>query len=274
MTEVLRPLTLGELLDRTISLYRRHAVVFSGLIAIPALLGVSARIVQATYLSRNPDIDLTRVLIMVVGFFVFLIVMMISTSISQAATMVAVSQVHLGRPVSIAESFAALRGRLLRLCVITVSLGVILLSTALLLILPIFYFALRWSLAVPAAVLENCGLGQSMDRSATLVEGQYGRIFMIYLLYFVLLMILSSAVQTPMVIILLMRGGDVTAMPLWMTLVTEISSFFVQCLVGPLLTIAIALAYYDARVRKEAFDLQHMLAQLEPGETRQPVLTS
>jgi hypothetical protein len=274
MTEVLRPLTLGELLDRTISLYRRHALVFSGLIAIPALLSVSARIVQTTYLSRNPDLDLTRVLILIAGFFVFIIASMIATSISQAATMVAVSQVHLGRPVSIAESFAALRGRLIRLCFITVSLGILLICTIFLFILPVFYFALRWSLAVPAAVLENRGLGQSMDRSATLVEGQYGRIFMIYLLYFVLMMILSSAVQTPLVIVALMRGADLMALPLWLSLAGDIASFFVHVLVGPLLTIAIALAYYDARVRKEAFDLQHMLAQLEPAGTGQPVLTS
>lgn len=36
-----------------------------------------------------------------------------------------------------------------------------------------------------------------------------------------------------------------------------------QSLVGPLLTIALTLLYYDQRVRKEGFDLQLMMSNLE-----------
>ena len=36
-----------------------------------------------------------------------------------------------------------------------------------------------------------------------------------------------------------------------------------QSLVGPLATIAFSLVYYDERVRKEAFDLQLMMATLD-----------
>ena len=35
---VLRPLSLGEILDRTFSLYRRHFLLFVGITAIPHLL--------------------------------------------------------------------------------------------------------------------------------------------------------------------------------------------------------------------------------------------
>jgi len=37
-------------------------------------------------------------------------------------------------------------------------------------------------------------------------------------------------------------------------------------LTGPLATIGIALIYYDERVRKEAFDLQLMMASLDTPE--------
>jgi len=42
MTDTLRPMTLGELLDRTFLLYREHFMLFVGLIALPhlALLAV------------------------------------------------------------------------------------------------------------------------------------------------------------------------------------------------------------------------------------------
>ena len=38
-------------------------------------------------------------------------------------------------------------------------------------------------------------------------------------------------------------------------------------LVGPLATIAMTMIYYDQRVRKEGFDLQLMMAALQPGST-------
>jgi len=40
-----------------------------------------------------------------------------------------------------------------------------------------------------------------------------------------------------------------------------IGTFLTQCLVGPLMTIGTSLIYYDQRVRREAFDLQHMMSR-------------
>ena len=44
-----------------------------------------------------------------------------------------------------------------------------------------------------------------------------------------------------------------------------IGSFLSTSFVGPLLEIAFTLIYYDERVRKEGFDLQLMMANLESG---------
>jgi hypothetical protein len=41
-----------------------------------------------------------------------------------------------------------------------------------------------------------------------------------------------------------------------------LSGFIVGLLTGPLASIALALVYYDERVRKEAFDLQLMMSNL------------
>jgi hypothetical protein len=54
-----------------------------------------------------------------------------------------------------------------------------------------------------------------------------------------------------------------TVLPAWFQVYAALGSFFTQCLVGPLLTIATALIYYDERVRKEGFDLQYMISNLE-----------
>ncbi|MGB7283639.1 MAG: hypothetical protein WBE13_15335 [Candidatus Acidiferrum sp.] len=51
----LRPLSVGELLDRTFSLYRRHFLLFIGISAIPELLVLALQLVQlAVVPSRLP----------------------------------------------------------------------------------------------------------------------------------------------------------------------------------------------------------------------------
>jgi hypothetical protein len=42
-------------------------------------------------------------------------------------------------------------------------------------------------------------------------------------------------------------------------LLRSVGSFFAGALAGPIATIAVALVYYDQRIRKEAFDLQWMM---------------
>jgi len=46
---------------------------------------------------------------------------------------------------------------------------------------------------------------------------------------------------------------------------SALGNFASTSLVGPLLTIALTLIYYDERVRKEGFDLQLMMSTLEGG---------
>lgn len=48
----LRPLSLGEVLDRTFSLYRRHFLLFIGIAAIPHLLTLALGLLQVLYLQH------------------------------------------------------------------------------------------------------------------------------------------------------------------------------------------------------------------------------
>ena len=55
-TAELRPLSLGELLDRTFTLYRNHFWVFVGIMAIPAALGIPVNyLVSRSYLENFGD---------------------------------------------------------------------------------------------------------------------------------------------------------------------------------------------------------------------------
>src|SRR6185436_7400342 len=222
MTHVLRPLTLAELLDRTFSLYRQHILVFIGLIALPNLLLVGARIVNTAAATGVSEDQVGRLTISLVTTLVLGMASMFTMAISQAATMVAVSRLHLNQPVSIGGAFAGLRHRIFKLCVITIALVIQIAVCLLMCILPGIYVWLRWSLAIPVAVLEEAGLRRSMARSATLVEGQYGRVFMVYLLYVLLSMSFQSALLAPLFIIAIITGDFPGGLPLWLQIGLEV----------------------------------------------------
>ena len=47
------------------------------------------------------------------------------------------------------------------------------------------------------------------------------------------------------------------------------NEFISALIAGPIAAIAMALVYYDERVRKEAFDLQVIMESIRPGESTQ-----
>src|SRR2546429_8833007 len=47
----LRPLSLGEILDRTFTLYRKHFLLFAGITAIPQLLVLALRLAQTLFMT-------------------------------------------------------------------------------------------------------------------------------------------------------------------------------------------------------------------------------
>jgi hypothetical protein len=144
-------------------------------------------------------------------------------------------------------------------------IGIAVIFATLLLIVPGILLALTWSLALPVVVLERRGVGASMSRSSALTRGSRGRIFVIYVLFIVLSYILYSLWEVPLVIGIGLYAPDrmMQGVPVWAGIAFAVGAFITQCVAGPLLTIALSLMYYDQRVRKEAFDLEHMMSQLD-----------
>lgn len=266
MTTPLRPLTLGELLDRTFLLYRTHFVVFVGIAALPQLAVLAFGLVNASTGPRSA-ISLAGLLMSLASILLLLIV----NAITQAATVVAVSELHLDRPASIGGAFAAVRGRIVGLCLIITGVGFLIGLGTLALIVPGIILFLRWSLVVPVAVLEHVGMRDAMSRSATLTKGHRGRVFMIYFLFIVLTLVFAALWELPVMpaITAAVQGG--VQAPAWTQVVLSIGSFVTATLASPLMTIAFSLMYYDERVRKEAFDLEHMLSQMDRPATASEV---
>jgi len=262
MTTALRPLSTGELLDRTFSLYRSHFGLFIGLFALPHLVVLAFQCLGVAIKSPgNQLLDVFSTLFWSLGA---LFLTTIVSAVSQAATVIAVSQVHLDRPAGVADSFSRVKGEIVGVIGMTILVELGVGAGFIALVVPGIILAMMWSLAVPVKVLENKGATDAMTRSADLTKGDRGRIFVIWLLFVVLSFGVGLLLRWP----LEMAAGVSSMVGLqrssrgWQAALL-VSTFVSECLVGPLATIAFSLVYYDERVRKEAFDLQLMMTTLD-----------
>jgi len=140
----LRPLSLGELLDRTFRIYRNHFFLFVGIMAMPAalLLPVNVFTLSRQNAQLNPAIAassapptfpaLSVIIGAIFGVIIGLVVFGALYSIAVAAASTAVADVYLGRTATIRGSFGRIRGRFWRLIGVVVNvflriLGLILL---------------------------------------------------------------------------------------------------------------------------------------------------
>jgi hypothetical protein len=266
----LRPLSLGEILDRTFTLYRRNFLLFLGITAIPHLLLLAFNIVQAMLTPAPVPVSAPTVenfqgsVPAVFGGVLFFgivaggLVLLLAWLFSLGATVFAVSDLYLGRPTSIGQSFGRMRGELLSLFGVLVLNLLAVFAGLIFLFIPGIYIACRLMVTVPAALLENIGPGDSLSRSFQLTKDFAWRSFLIYLLYEVLSWTATSLFAIPFFIGLAQAQKTPAMWHFWLVLV-QLGSFVGRILVGPFLTIATAVLYYDLRVRKEAFDLQVLM---------------
>lgn len=116
----------------------------------------------------------------------------------------------------------------------------------------------KYSLAVPACLLEKAEAVQAMRRSAVLTKGSLWRIFLIYLLMGLIGAVFSIVLQLP--------ANFLVSTSTFLALIWQsVATFIAFSLSFPISNIAISLVYYDQRVRKEAFDLQLMMEALGQG---------
>jgi hypothetical protein len=266
MATALRPLTTGELLDRTFSLYRSHFALFLGIFALPHLCVLAFQCLALAF--QSPGNQVRNVLMAAIFSVLAGLLSIVVIAASQAATVVAVSNVYLDRPASVMDSFSKVKHQIGGVIWLSSKVGFLVVLACIALIVPGILLAVRWSLAVPVKVLEGKSSGEAMSRSAELTLGNRGRVFVIWFLFVILSIGVSMLLQWPIQIAAAGAGGLAAlqhAAVGW-RVASLVATFISQCLVGPLATIAFSLVYYDERVRKEAFDLQLMMTTLDaPG---------
>ena len=264
----LRPLSIGELLDRTFSLYRRNFLLFVGIAALPQLLVLALQLVQVIltpakmgvarpateeFQAASPVFTTVGVAGIIVLTLVGIIVYFIAYLFSQGATVYAVSELYLGRPTTIGQSLSRVRGELGSLFGVIILNGLVTGLCFLLLIIPGIYMACRLCVCIPAALLENLGPRDSLERSFGLTKDNAGRAFLILLLYVVILYAALFLFDMPFAFGVQSAAHDPAMLRVW-TALMQVGNFVASILVTPVFTIAASIFYFDLRVRKEAYD--------------------
>jgi hypothetical protein len=116
--------------------------------------------------------------------------------------------------------------------------------------------ALRYSLAIPACVVENLKARKAIRRSIELSKGSRGRIFVLWLLVGIIWVALFMITNAFFFIYSAAHKG---ILPIGFSILQQFLAFFMNTFVVPISATGITLFYYDQRIRKEGFDIEWMM---------------
>jgi hypothetical protein len=276
----LRPLSLGELLDRTFFLYRRHFLLFVGIAGIPYLVLIAVGLVfvlLARFAGTVPSVPpnhmpLTGPAIGAIGggIFVTVLVFLSLFLISAGAAVFAVSEIYTGRQARIRSVLRLALARFWTILAVMFLSMIIAMAGLIFLIIPGIYLACRVSVGTAAALIDEIGAVDAVRRSFALTKDFAGRAFVIILLTVAMSWAVVAVLQLPFMILVLASAKHPMLVILW-TILMEVGNVLGSVLVAPVSTIAFALYYYDLRVRKEAFDLQMMMQAIGADPMPPPI---
>lgn len=297
-----RAQAVGELLDSAFTLYRRNfrlIVAITAVIQVPLALfsyvayrltgfeGAATRLQQLTAggtitSQQLSDLKSPLITLAAVAVAVFLVQVLLVQPLATAAMTRAVSDIYLDKPTSVGAVYSAVARRIgavigVSVLLILVGLGIFaavaLLSLGavvaagqagaalLVLIIPAAAFAIvvfytRWLFAAPIVILEHLGPVAALRRSWRLVRGCTGRVFGITLLVGLITGILSATV-TALLSVATQFGDDNIRL-----VMNQLATLIVGVLIQPISFIVVVLLYYDVRIRREAFDIEMLAANL------------
>jgi len=264
----LRPLEIGDLLDETFRVYRRHFFLFAGLsiiLSIPqaALSGYGYYSFLGTFtqqLATGGPVNLGQLQTSIIALAVGVVVFLVISPFYYGSVTYAACQSAIGRAVTPGEVVSAVMRKYFPL------LGYVLLfylMSVLFCVFPLWVWILTgWIAVMPVMFVEDIGLVGAMGRSWRLVQGRWWRTFLIILLTLIVSYFASLALGA-----FLSLGQyliEIVAAPLVALSIATAAAEVVRSLVNPLFQIVIVLVYFDLRVRREGLDL-FQLAQRVPA---------
>jgi len=283
LSKTLHPMTVGDILDRSIQLYRSNLLKFIGIV----LLVKGPYLVLEETLTRlmvpyTPEMNAAQTTIYeasVVGI-IRLIELLIVGPILIAAMTIAISDRFLDRDIGVTEAYRKIVRRFLPLLGTILLTGMIISAVLLaciflgffmlmaggqggfIVVLPgviLFIILWIWFAFIPQTVIiEGEGGVSAMKRSKYLVKGYFLKAFALIILVFIAVSLISGITSygVQKAFVFLGQYGIYLA---------KGTANVLSVLLEPFRIAAMTLLYYDFRIRKEGFDLEIMAEELEAG---------
>lgn len=257
MAVELRPLGLGEKLDAAFSLYRRN---FFTLIAIVAVVVVPFQLLNVALSPAadlfEPDTQdfnggalLMLLVLQVLGF--------VANTLATGSATKAIADDYLGEVPDWLDSIKYGFSRLWPLVLGSILFGIGIFIGLVLLIIPGIILWVSWSIWVPAVIVEDMSATAALGRSNQLVGGSRWSVFGYFIVVYVIVWLIS-AVVTATLGALIFGGLDGAAL----TAASAVIGIALALFTTPFVVAATVVLYFDQRVRREAFDVAHLAAQI------------
>jgi uncharacterized membrane protein len=252
---MLRPLSVGEILDTSFSLYRRHfgALATVSLICTGLPLVLRLFIEAAGGMFNNIPLSLLYMLSLVV-----------LSLVATGATVFIVSESYLGRPLSARAALNRATPYMGRILLCSLLMAFVVGLGFLLFVIPGIILGVGLALAIPAVVLEPArSASGALSRSWELTRGSRWRIFGLGITLLVLLYVPVVAITGLLAVMIPHGSSPAIVTTSFATIIALAIGGVVQLFIYPLFYCVLTVTYYDLRVRKEGFDLELLASSLQ-----------
>jgi len=242
----LRPLSVGEILDRGIGLFRSHFVILVGVAAVcqgPATV-LSLYVALAGGVVQHAGLWLLSAVVSFLGYL-----------LAAGATLRVVSEAYLGHQPDLGGALRFAGRKMWPLFVAGGTSGLLSTLAALMLLVPGIIVACGYAVVSQVVVLERLDRAtDALRRSWGLTRGAKGKAFVLFFVSSVLVFVPGMAANLLALLVLRTSPelGQVLAQVLYLV-------------IRPIVACVFTLFYYDLRVRKEAFDLELLSQQIGLG---------
>jgi hypothetical protein len=245
---ILRPLSLGEVLDVSFGLYRSR---FAPLLVVSVVCQLVPSLLRIYYgsgsLFQNPPLLL-----------VYYTLAIVLSAVGVAASTFIVSDAYLGRETSASAALGQAVSKIGRIVLVSMVSSLLIGIGFILLIVPGFVLLSGLILSTVVTVLEMPeNSTQAMGRSWELTKGFRGMVLLTMVCVGLMFMVPTITVSVIWGI-LGASTGRVTVVG------TEVLTSLLTILINPFFYVVLTVLYYDLRVRKEGFDLELLATQMAP----------
>ena len=254
----LRPRGVGETLDAAINLYRLHWKQFMTLIAV--LVVPFEFVTHLVEFASSHDVvvfrsgEVIRQPSVGVALLVSVLNFVVLEPLLRGATARAVADAYLGEEPNWRASLRFGLSKFWTLLGVSF-LGGLLTVLGFVIIVPGILMAIRYTVAPMAVVVENQGVTRALSRAWNLCKGRTGHMFLVLLVAGLLSAIITGILSAP--------AAFLTTSPAWWSWIAQaVFASAAAIIVTPFATIVAVLLYFDARIRKEGFDIAMMAQEL------------